>query len=433
MEKKGFSKFTAVLGNIANNRYLTAIRNGMSIIIPLVIIGSCFTILLNFPSEAWKEWIAPWASKLAIASTFTIDFMAIYVCIGITSSLCDQYKLDKVSTSALSLLAFLIAAITPVSISGEAAELASLTVSGTVLPLSNFGSGGLFTAMITSIFTVEVVRFFFKKNLVIKMPNGVPESVIHSFMVLLPGVFVMLIAWVVHVGFGFDVTIFLQWIFSPIRAFAGDHLLSVVIPILMIMLVWIFGVHGMIIAYPLLSPFWLSNLSDNAAAVAAGGVVPHFMTEQFFQWFVWIGGAGATLSLAALMLFASKSTFCKQMGKYTIIPGIFNINEPLLFGTPLIMNPYFAVPMIVAPLVMGLITYFIMGVLHFVSYPIAIVPWTLPAPIGALMATGFDWRAVVLAIVNIIIAGAIYYPFFTAFDKKMLAMEKKEESTENKK
>jgi len=92
MEKKGFSKFTAVLGNIANNRYLTAIRNGMSIIIPLVIIGSCFTILLNFPSEAWKEWIAPWSSKLAIASTFTIDFMAIYVCIGITCSLCDQYK-----------------------------------------------------------------------------------------------------------------------------------------------------------------------------------------------------------------------------------------------------------------------------------------------------------------------------------------------------
>ena len=424
MERKGFSKFVEVLGNLANNRYLTAIRNGMSIIIPIVIIGSIFTIVLNFPSDSWKEMIAPFAPKLQVVSTFTMDFMAIYVCIGIASSLCDDYGLDKVSTSALSVLAFLIGAITPASITAEAAKAAQLTVSGTVLPTSNFGAGGLFTAIVTSIFTVEVVRFFVKKNMVIKMPNGVPQSVINSFMALVPGAVIIFVVWVIRVGLGFDITTFLQWVFSPIRAFAGDNVLSVIIPILMIMIVWIFGIHGMIIASPLLSPFWMANLSENAAAASAGAVIPHFMTEQFFQWFVWIGGAGATLSLAILMAFVSKSTFCKQMGKYTIVPGIFNINEPLIFGTPLIMNPYFAVPMIAAPLAMGLITYIVMGVMHLVSFPIAVVPWTLPAPIGALMATGFDWRAAVLAIVNIIVAIVIYYPFFKAFDKKMLEQEK---------
>ena len=112
------------------------------------------------------------------------------------------------------------------------------------------------------------------------------------------------------------------------------------------------------------------------------------------------------------------------MGRNTIVPGIFKINEQLIFVTPLIMNPYFAVPMIGAPLAMGLITYLVMGLLHLVSFPIAIVPWTLPAPIGALMATGFDWRAAVLAVVNIIVAALIYYPFFKAFDKKMLEQEK---------
>lgn len=424
MEKRGFTKFVSVLGNLANNRYLTAVRNGMSIIIPIVIIGSVFTIVLNFPSDAWKAFIAPFSSKLQIVSSFTMDFMSIYVCIGIASSLCDDYGLDKVSTSALSVLAFLIGAITPASISAEAAEAASLTISGTVLPMSNFGSGGLFTAIVTSIFTVEVVRFFVNRNMVIKMPNGVPTSVINSFMALVPGAVIIFVVWVIRVGFGFDITTFLQWVFSPIRAFAGDDVLSVIIPILMIMIVWIFGIHGMIIASPLLSPFWMANISENAAAATAGSVIPHFMTEQFFQWFVWIGGAGATLSLAILMVFASKSTFCKQMGRYTIVPGIFNINEPLIFGTPLIMNPYFAVPMIGAPLAMGLITYVVMGLLHLVSFPIAIVPWTLPAPIGALMATGFDWRAAVLAVVNIIVAALIYYPFFKAFDKKMLEQEK---------
>lgn len=108
MEKRGFTKFVSVLGNLANNRYLTAVRNGMSIIIPIVIIGSVFTIVLNFPSDAWKAFIAPFSSKLQIVSSFTMDFMSIYVCIGIASSLCDDYGLDKVSTSALSVLAFLI-------------------------------------------------------------------------------------------------------------------------------------------------------------------------------------------------------------------------------------------------------------------------------------------------------------------------------------
>ena len=423
MERTKFNTFISILGKIANNRYLMAIRNGMSVIIPLVIIGSCFTILLNFPVDSWKTFIAPWASKLSVVSQFTMDFMAIFAVIGIVSSLCDVYKINKVSTSALAVTAFLITTVTPVTITPIAAKAANLSASGNFLPMVNFGSKGLFTAILISIFTVEVVRFFVVKKLVIRMPNGVPEAVIYSFMTLIPGIFVILVVWTLHVALGFDVTTFLQWVFSPIQAFAGNNLLSVIIPILVIMIVWIFGIHGMIIATPLLSPFWVKNLSANVAATTAGHAIPNFMTEQFFQWFVWMGGAGATLGLTILLVFKSKSTFCKQMGRYTIIPGIFNINEPLLFGMPMIMNPYFALPMILAPLTAGFITYVAMQVLHLISFPIALVPWTLPAPIGALMATGFDWRAAVLAIFNILVTAIIYYPFFRAFDKKMLEQE----------
>lgn len=419
-----FTKVVQVMGAIANNRYLTAIRNGMSVIIPVTIIGSMFIIALNLPIDAWKEMIAPYADKLMIPMNFTMDFMSVYVCVGIASSLCDDYKIDKVSTSVLSVLAFLIATITPASIDPELAQKAGIEVSGTVLPLGNFGAAGLFTAIIASIFTVEVVRFCIKRNLVIKMPNGVPTSVINSFAALVPGAIVIVVAWILKVGLNFDINKALQWVFSPIGYFAGDTVLSVIVPILLITIVWIFGIHGMIIATPILYPFWYENLNANINAAASGSAIPHFMTEQFFQWFVWIGGAGATLSLAFLMAFLGKSDFCKKMGRFTFIPGIFNINEPLIFGVPIVMNPFFALPFILAPFAMGIVTYLAMGVFHLVSYPIAIVPWTLPAPIGALMATGFDWRAAVLAVVNIVIAGVIYYPFFRAFDKNMLDKEK---------
>lgn len=430
-ENKRFNtdKIINVMGAVANNRYLTAIRNGMSVVIPITIIGSIFTIILNFPVESWQEFIAPYSEMFSIPIDFTINFMSVYVVIGIASNLSDDYKLDRVSTSVLAVLAFLMTAISPETISEEAAANANLTFSGTVLPTTNFGAAGLFDAIVVSIITVEIVRFFIKRNLVIRMPKGVPTAVINSFTALIPGAVVMALAFIVKVVFNFDINAALQWVFSPIGAFGNDNLASVIIPILLITVVWIFGIHGMVIATPILYPYWYANLNENVDAIANGVVVPHFMTEQFFQWFIWIGGAGATLSLALLMTFLGKSQFAKTMGKVTLVPGIFNINEPLIFGIPIIMNPFFAIPFVLAPVAMGIVTWLSMGVLNIVSNPIAVAPWTLPAPIGALMATGFDWKAAALAIVNIFIAAAIYYPFFKAWDKKQLKQEK--EAAEN--
>ena len=179
----------------------------------------------------------------------------------------------------------------------------------------------------------------------------------------------------------------------------------------------------MVIATPILYPYWYANLNANVTAIAHGQAPVHFMTEQFFQWFVWIGGAGATLSLSILLLFFSKSKFSKAMGTVTILPAIFNINEPLIFGIPIIMNPYFAIPFVLAPTAMAAVTYGAMK-LHLVAYTRAVVAWTLPGPIGAWMSTGFDWRAIVLCIINILISLAIYYPFFKMFDNNQLKLEK---------
>lgn len=413
-----FETISEKMGAVANNRYLTAIRDGMAVIIPVSIIGSFFTILLNLPIDAWKAFIQPYAAMLSVPMYYSISLMAVYCVFSITSNLAKFYDLDPISTSVLAEMSFFILAITPNVLDHKVGGLEP----GTYLPLGNMGAQGLFTAILCSIFAVEVVRFFYKKNLIIKMPDGVPSSVGKSFSALLPGVLIIVASFVLKEIFKLDINSILTWIFSPIGYFGHDTFLSAIVPVFLITIIWLFGVHGMVIATPILYPYWYANLNANTTALAHGNAPVHFMTEQFFQWFVWVGGAGATLSLAILLAFFSKSKFSKTMGAVTIIPAIFNINEPLIFGIPIIMNPYFAVPFVLAPTVMAGVTYVAMK-LHLVAYTTAVAPWTLPGPIGAWMATGFDWRAAVLCIINILISLLIYWPFFKAFDNNQLKLE----------
>ena len=414
-----------VMSKIAANRYLRAIRDGMAVIIPVTIVGSFFTIVTQLPITAWTNFIKPYAAGLAIPINFSMGFMAIYAAFAIAGRLAEDYHFDHISTGVVSVMVFLLLAVKPITTTSAAFKALGLKAAATVVPLTHFGAAGLFTAMLAGILTAEVTRICRDHHLVITLPDGVPPAVAASFSALIPATFLIVGAWVIHVGLNFDVNAFLQWVFSPLAYFGRDNLLSVIVPILLTDIVWLFGIHGAALATPIFWPLWYPNLNDNLAAISKGATaatVPHFMTEQFFQWFVYIGGAGATLSLCILLAFFSKSAYGKTIGRVTIIPGIFNINEPVIFGVPIVMNPYFAIPFVLAPLTMGIITW-AATVLHLVSRTVALVPWTLPGPIGALMTTAWDWRAAVLCIINIIVATFIYYPFFKIWDRNQLKTE----------
>lgn len=429
-------KVTEVMGKIAGNRYLRAIRDGMSVIIPVAIVGSFFTIVSQMPIKAWTDFIKPYTPGLAIPINFSMGFMAIYAAFAIAGRLAEEYDFDRISTGVVSVMTFLILAIKPIPATTPAAIKAlGLKAAATVFPSTNFGAAGLFTAMLAAILTAEIIRFCRDHHMVIKLPDGVPPAVAASFSALIPATILIIGAWIIRVGFNVDINALLQWIFSPLGFFGKDNFISVIVPILLTDIAWLFGIHGAALATPIFWPLWYPNLNANIAALSKGATaanVPHYMTEQFFQWFVYIGGAGATLALCILLAFFSKSSFGKTMGKVTLIPGIFNINEPVIFGVPIVMNPYFAIPFVLAPIVMGIITW-LATIMHLVNRTIALVPWTLPGPIGAFMATGFDWRAAVLSTINIVVAVLIYYPFFKIWDRKQLhdeqlAAQKNEEN-----
>lgn len=421
-------KFMPPMAKLAEQKHLKAIRDGVISTLSLIIIGSFFLVIANPPIPSWAEAIAPYTANIVVPFRITMGLMSIYAAYGMGYSLARSYKLDGVSSGVLSLATFLMLTI-PLNVDTLLPEGEGI---GWVLPMGNLGGSGMFSAILAMIFAVETLRFFKSKKLMIKMPDQVPDSVARSFEALTPGAFVITVVWLIRVLLGFDINALLLSIFSPINNILGNNLLGVLIPVILITLLWSAGVHGVSIIGSIARPMWLVMLDANGQAIADGkpaNALPYIAPEQFYQWLVWIGGSGATLSLCILLLFA-KSVYLKQVGRFSIVPSIFNINEPLIFGVPMVMNPILAIPFVLAPTVTTTLSYFVIkfGIVNGFSVQ---APWTLPAPIGAFLSASNDWKAAILVIINIFIAGLIYYPFVKVYDKKMVEEELNQVSEEH--
>lgn len=409
---------------IGMQRHMVAIRNGVISTLSLILIGSFIMVFANFPIPAVAEWLAPHTANLTIPFRITMGLMAIYASFAMGDSLAKSYDLDGVTGGVLSLAAFLTLTI-PLNVDTVLTEAGEAAI-GWVLPMQYLGGAGMFSAILTMIFAVEIYRFFIKRDITIKMPDGVPPAVGRSFGALLPGGFIIIFLWIVRVMLNFDINAFIMSIFNPIADLMGNNMFGALLPMIFIHLLWAAGVHGMNIIGSIVRPMWLIMLDANMAAMADGTPLtqlPYVAPEQFYQWFVTMGGAGVTLVLVFL-LFTCRAKYLRDMAKLTFVPGLFNINEPLIFGMPLMMNPVFTIPFVLNPIILTIVSYSAVR-LGLVNGFVANVPWTLPAPIGAYMATGNDWRAIILVLVNLFIAGLIYYPFVKMYDKQMLEEEKK--------
>ncbi|MCU6603575.1 PTS sugar transporter subunit IIC [Peribacillus frigoritolerans] len=423
-------KFVAFLENnlstpmakLSEQKHLRAIRDGVVSALPFIIFGSLFLIIAFPPvaaDTALGEWSAKHIAEILIPYRLTMFIMTLYITFGIGYSLSQSYKLDPLSGGLLSLAAFLF------TIGVEMMDDV-----GFVLPMTNLGGHGLFVGMLVSIFAVEILRFCKTKNITIKMPDSVPTSVARSFEALIPVSIVLLVMTLITVVFAVDLHSLVDKAVAPLIS-AGDTLPGVLIPVFLITFFWSFGIHGVSVVGAVARPVWEVYLGNNSAAVAAGKAIPHIAPETFFQWFIWIGGSGATLGLVIAMLLTAKSSYSKAMGKATIVPSIFNINEPVIFGMPIVLNPVLIIPFIITPLIGATLAYIATSI-GLVNPTYVMVPWTLPAPIGAYLSTGGDWRAIVLVMVNLTISVLIYLPFFKMYDKKLLAQENMVETTDNK-
>ena len=234
----------------------------------------------------------------------------------------------------------------------------------------------------------------------------------------------MLVIGAITYWIGFDWNGTITAIISPLVV-ATDSIPGVLVITFLYGFFWFFGIHGASIVGSVARPLWLTLLEANATAAAAGvpgTELPAIAAEPFFQWFVFIGGAGCTIGLGIMLVTVCKSKYAKDLGRIAFLPCIFNINEPLIFGTPIMLNLTLAIPFVLTPMILGVFAYIVTS-LGLVNRVIVSAPWTLPGPIGAFLATGGDWRGAVLCIVCILIALVIYYPFVKIWDKQYLAQE----------
>lgn len=302
------------------------------------------------------------------------------------------------------------------------------------IPVVLMGSQGLFVAMIIALFSTEVFRFVIKRNIVIKMPDGVPPAVSRSFIALIPGFLIITIIWILRLiveqtSFGNLHNVVGDVLGQPMSVLGGS-LIGSLIAILIMMLLWACGLHGSnIVLAGIMAPVYYAAMDENRLAFQSGEELPNVFTLQFFEVWINVGGSGATLALVVAMVIFAKSQQMKSLGRFAVGPAFFNINEPIIFGMPIVMNPLLLIPFIFTPLVTIVTTYIGMST-GLVAKPAGIaVPWTMPPIVSGYLATGGSISGAVLQVFNFAISLAIYYPFLKMWDKQKVKEENASEET----
>lgn len=416
-------KFMPVAAKVGSQKHVQAIRDGLILSMPLTIAGSIFLILAFLPISGYYEFMAgifgdAWMGKVLYPVRATFDIMAIFGCIGVSYRLAEKNKVDCLSSVALALMTFMILTPFKVSFMNNTVE---------AIPLMYTGSAGLFGAIISSIISVEIYSWFIRKNIVIKMPENVPPAVAKSFVALIPTLALMIGTLIVRLILENtslqNIHELLKVILTtPLKTLVGSWWGLAIITAI-IQLFWIAGLHGSTIILGMIGPV-LGLLGDqNRLAYEVGAEIPNIIGGPFFDLFISIGGGGGTFALAFLLAFVSKSKQLKEIGKISVGAACFNINEPIIFGLPIVMNPYLIIPFFITPILTGFIGYFSIAIGILPKLPGISIPWTTPPLISGYLGSIGSFRYVILQVILILIGMIIYLPFFKAFDKKILEEE----------
>lgn len=390
----------------AQNKFLSAVRDGVTIIIPFSIIGAFALIVGQFPIQSWMEFTDQYARYIYCFSTVTLDLLGIFSLIGISYNMAVQYGVDPITNTAIAVATFF---------------MATLTSDGGI-DTGVFSATGMFTSIVVSYVVTMVYKFLVKKNIVIKMPDGVPPAVSNSFTCLLPGLACLMIAWLIRIVLNIQINDVITALFSPLVS-GMNSLPGYVLYVFLMCLLWVVGIHGDNTLSPIASPITLALMAQNMEAFKNGQPIPNIAT--FSAMFVVFSGTGCTIGLVINMLL-SKSKRYKELGKLSILPACFNINEPAVFGAPVVMNPILAIPYIGVSVILTICTWLLMQ-FNIIGRVCVEVPWTTPPIIGAYLSTGFNLPAAIWNFIEIVISYLVYRPFFKKQEAMELEMEKEVE------
>lgn len=425
--KKLFDRFLNAIVKISSTKALVALKDGFVLTMPITLIGSLFLLLANIPINGYADFMANtfgpnWNVGLNQVSGATFDILALITVLGIAYFYAKNEKVDGISSGIIALVSFLV--VTASSTMSEKGELV-----GSVIPKAWTGGQGVITAIIVGLISGAVFSFFVKKKITIKMPEGVPDGVSNAFTALIPGLVIILGSMIVYqiLKIGVDSTLpelIFKGLQIPLQNLSDSFIGGLTITLLISLLFWA-GLHGPNIVMGVMAPILTANALANNALLESGKLSvaegAHIMTPQVIDLFVKFGGTGLTLGLLIAAFISAKSNQMKSISKLSIVPGIFNINEPVIFGLPIVYNPFMLVPFIVAPVVGFIITYGAIAIGFLRPFTGVQIPWTTPPIISGFILGGFS--GAIIQLIILVLSVIIYLPFMKKQDKVLVESE----------
>lgn len=402
--KKFFNdKLIPALDKFSGYPWVLAMRAGIVPTTLITIIASVFVVLAVLPINAYQEFIAPFKTIIALPGDIGMGCVALVITVGISSSFAKAYKLDPTSNNAIALFAFLLTQI-----------------EDGALVTTNFGAKGLFLGIAVALYTTFVNYQFKKRGWTIKMPDGVPEVVMEVFQAILAGSVVIITIWLLTCVLGLNINTLITTALMPLQALLSNAW-GVGLVVFLMCLMWCIGLHESLF-YGFVYPVALANMAANTAAFLAGEPAPAILTQQFLGFCLWLGGSGGTLGLC-ILLCTSKSKSLKALGRIAAPATVFQINEPITFGVPVVFNPILSIPYCLFPALAAVSTYYLME-LNIIGRTVAAVSLQIPPFIFPYLTTGGDIPATIWYCILVVISILMYLPFFKIYEKRRLEDEK---------
>ncbi len=416
------SKIQIFTDKFSKNAVISAVSDGLVSTLPITMIGSISSLLSNLPITGYQSFITNHGIKdvLSIPVQLSVNILSIYVVFFIAYHYANKQNIDGITAGILALMGFLF--VTPIS------QIKIDDVTTNYLSFDWLGAKGLFVAILMALMSAKIFVFLIKRNIIVKMPEGVPQAISKTFSSLIPGFVIAIISLLIvlimrNTGYENIHQMVYSFVQVPLEHI-GSNYFAFIIAITLCQVLWFFGIHGTMVIYSVMNPIWMALDAQNLAAYSAGTALPNLAGKQFFNLYSGIGGSGGTLALCLLFTFFARSKRYKMLGKIALPASCFSINEPVIFGTPLVMNPKLVIPFIGVP--------FVSITLGYVCTSLGIVP---PAN-GAVLGPGFppfitglmegSWKIAALQFVLLIISLIMYYPFFRIVDREAYEEENQE-------
>lgn len=419
-------KMTPIAAAFSANKYLRAISGGFVAIMAATIVGSIFTLICWLPIPGWTDWLFATGlyNILSLPSQATIEIIAVYAAFFIAYNLAIEFDVKGAGAGLASLVCFFL-------VTGRTNYLSLDGSTGvSAIGLDYIGAKGLFTAMIVGLIAARIYVFAVKKNWTIKLPDSVPPNVTAAFTSLIPTgvavIFFLIVAGLMTLTpYGTFSNAVFTIIQSNLMRFIGNNYFSYAFFEMMAGFLWFFGLHGGNITGAITTPIYTPLSLENLAVYQSGSkVMPNIISGAFTSAYTF-GGVGSMFGLAIIMCLFAKSKQYKTLGKLSLPTTLFFINEPLLFGIPIVLNPMFFLPLLLCPTICGSLTYVVMK-LGLVQIPYGLqLPWTTPPLISGFLQGGIS--LMIWQLLMILLSIVIWYPFFKMGDKAALKEELGEE------